>query len=231
MTSRRASLAALLLALVLPLSGCGGTDDSTPNGSATEVLALAKQKFDEAASVHLTLSTTSVPSSGDAVLGAAGVLTQQPAFEGEVTVLLGGFNADVPIVSVDGTVFAQLPLTTGFSEIDPAEYGAPDPADFADVESGISGMLLRLEDAEQSGQKRDGDLVLTTYTGTLAGSFVSPIIPSADEDGTYDTVVGIDSDGRLITLEVTGAFFSGADRVTYDLEFDSYGENITITAP
>lgn len=231
MTSRTAALGGLLLALTVSLVGCGGSEGSTSNGSITEVLAEAKKQFDEAASVQLTLATSSVPSSGDAVLGAAGVLTQQPAFEGEVTVLLSGFNADVPVVAVDGVVFAKLPLTTDFEEIDPSEYGAPDPADFADLDRGISAMLLELDGAKESGQKREGDQVLTTYTGTLAGSIVSPIIPSADEDSTYDTVVGIDSDGRLSTIEVTGAFFSGADRVTYDLTFDSYGEDVTITAP
>ena len=34
----------------------------------------------------------------------------------------------MPVVAVDGKVYAQLPLTTGYQDIDPAEYGAPDPA-------------------------------------------------------------------------------------------------------
>lgn len=231
MTSRTAVAAGIVLTLTALLAGCGGSDDDGSNGSTTEVLALAKKQFDEAASVRLELATTSVPSSGDAVLGATGVLTHQPAFEGEVKVILGGFNAEVPIVSVDGVVFAKLPLTTEYAPIDPSEYGAPDPADFADLERGISAMLLELQDAEEAGQKRDGDQVLTTYTGTLAGSFVKPIIPSADAEGSYETVVGIDSDGRLITLAVTGDFFAAEGEVTYDLVFEAYGEDVTITAP
>lgn len=230
MTSRTATLAGIVLSLSVLLTGCGEADDDTSNASVSEVLAQAKKQFDEAASVRLTLATTSVPSSGDAVLGASGVLTHQPAFEGEVKVLLGGFNADVPIVSVDGVVSAKLPLTTAYAKIDPAEYGAPDPADFADLENGISGMLVQLQDAEEAGQKRDGDQVLTTYTGTVAGSFVKPIIPSADAE-TYDAVVGIDGDGRMVTLSVTGAFFAADGDVTYDLTFEAYGEDVTIKAP
>lgn len=231
MTSRTAVAAGIVLTLSALLAGCGGSDDAVSTGTTSEVLALAKKQFDEAASVRLELATTSVPSSGDAVLGASGVLTHQPAFEGEVKVILGGFNADVPIVSVDDTVYAKLPLTTAFAPIDPSEYGAPDPADFADLEGGISALLLELEDAEKSGQKRDGDQVLTTYTGTLSGSFVKPIIPSAGAQSSYRTVVGIDSDGRLITLAVTGDFFEADGEVTYDLVFEAYGEDVTITAP
>lgn len=231
MTSRTAAVAGIVLTLSALLTGCGAADDDNSNGNTTEVLALAKKQFDETASVRLELATTSVPTSGDAVLGASGVLTHQPAFEGTVKVLLGGFNAEVPIVSVDGVVRAKLPLTTEYGVIDPSEYGAPDPADFADLDQGISAMLLELEGAEEAGQKRDGDQVLTTYTGTLSGSFVQPVIPSADAEGSYAAVVGIDADGRLVTLSVTGDFFAADGEVTYDLQFEGYGENVVIEAP
>lgn len=229
--TRRTALSGVVLALILPLSACGGSDAATDEKSVGDVLALAKQKFDDAKSVHLTLSTEQTPSEGDAVLGAKGALTHQPAFEGQVTVVLGGFNADVPVVSVDDKVFAKLPLTPKYVPIDPAEYGAPDPADFADPEKGISGLLIKLEDAKEGSKKRDGDQVLTTYRGTLTGELVKPIIPSADKSGTYKTVVGIDQSGRIITLRVTGDFFAHDGDVTYDLVFDDYDKSVKITAP
>lgn len=231
MTRRFAALSGVAVSLTIALTACGGSDTDTGNDSTQEVLELAKQKFDEAKSVHLTLKTDSKPSSGDAVLGAKGVLTHQPAFEGTVTVVLSGFNAEVPVVAVDDKVFAKLPLTPRYVAIDPTEYGSPDPADFADPEAGISGLLLELEDAKEAGQKREGDKVLTTYTGTLGGELVDPIIPSASKSGTYKTEVGIDVDGRIITLRVTGDFFAHDGAVTYDLAFDQYDENVTISAP
>lgn len=230
MNSRTSALAGILLALVIPLAGCGAEKNANDGASPEQALGQAKTMFDEATSVHLVLSTDSVPTSGDAVLGADGVLTHQPAFEGKVTVVLNSFNVDVPIISVDKTVYAKI-LSPNYAPIDPSEYGAPDPADFADATKGISGMLLQLKDATKSGKKREGDLVLHTYTGNLAGSFVSPIIPSASENGTYKTVVGVDSDGRMRTLKVTGDFFTAAGDVTYDLTFDAYGKSVTITAP
>lgn len=230
MTRRTVALAGVALALVLPLTACG-SHPATDGKSTHDVLVQAKDKFDKAKSVHLSLSTESVPSSGDAVLGADGTLTHQPAFKGQVTVVLGGFNADVPVVSVGGKVYAKLPLTPKYVPINPAEYGSPDPAEFADTSRGISGLLLKLEGAKKSGQKRDGDVVLTTYTGTLAGSYVEPIIPSATKSRSYKTTVGIDQDGRIITLRVSGDFFAHDGDVTYDLVFADYDKSVQIAAP
>lgn len=232
MNSRGNVVLGLLLVPALLLTGCGGSeDDPTAGRSTEEVLTLAKKQFDEASSVHMTLSTEERPTSGDAVLGAEGTLTQQPGFDGQVTVVLGGFNADVPVIAIDGKVYAKLPLTPRYAVIDPAEYGAPDPAAFADPDRGISGLLLQLEDPRKAGRKRDGSEVLTTYEGTLAGDLVAPIIPSADASGSYATTVGIDSEGRIVSLRVTGEFFAHDGPVTYDLELDDYGKAVTVAAP
>ena len=150
---------------------------------------------------------------------------------GEVTVQLSGFNADVPIVSVDGKVYAKLPLTPKYATIDPAEYSAPDPADFADPDKGISGLLLKMEGLTEEGTAREGKQVRTRFSGTLDGSLVAPIIPSADDAGSYDATVGVDQDDRMVTLEVTGEFFAGGGDDTYRIEFDDYDKRVKITAP
>ena len=229
---RRTAALSVVLTVLLALTGCGGGSTAATKGKSThQVLALAKQKFDQAKSVHLQLATQDKPTEGDAVLGADGTLTHQPAFEGKVTVVLGGFNAEVPVVSIGGKVFAKLPLTPKYVPIDPAEYSSPDPADFADPSTGISGLLLRLQGAKEAGQKRDGDQVLTTYTGTLTGDLVQPIIPSADKSRSYATTVGIDKDGRIGTLRITGDFFAHDGDVTYDVTFTDYDKNVKISAP
>lgn len=232
MTTRLLPLLGVVLAVLLPLAGCGGDGGSgTREEKPGDVLATAKQKFDDARSVHLTLATDSSPTSGNAVLGADGTLTQQPAFEGSVKVLLSGFTADVPVTSVGGKVYAKLPLTPRYTEIDPAEYGAPDPADFADPDAGVSALLTRLKDVQQGGRSRDGKKILTTYRGTLTGTLVKPIIPSASASGSYATEVGIDQDGYISTIEVTGEFFSGGGDETYRLALDDYDRAVTIKKP
>ncbi|HET7683186.1 MAG TPA: LppX_LprAFG lipoprotein [Marmoricola sp.] len=231
MKTRLLPLVGVLLAL-LSATACGGDGGSrSKEEKPADVLAQAKQQFDEARSVHLTLSTDSKPTEGDAVLGADGTLTQQPAFEGSVKVLLSGFTADVPVTSVDGKVYAKLPLTPSYTRINPADYSAPDPADFVDPDAGVSALLTKLQDVGKGEPSRDGNRILTTYTGTLAGKLVKPIIPSASAGDTYATEVGIDQDGYIRTIEVTGEFFSGGGDETYQLNLDEYGEAVTVTRP
>lgn len=230
-TRRRA--ATLLAALLLPLlvAGCGGSEDESPEQSPAQVMQQAKKHFDEAASVHISLSTESAPSSGNGVLAATGTVTRDPAFEGDVKVILNGLTATVPVTSVGGKVYAQLPLQTKYSVIDPAEYGAPDPADFADPDNGLSALLTKMEGLEKGKETRSGDQILTSYTGTVPGAAVKRIIPSADAESDYDTTVGVDEDGRATTVKVTGTFFSGTSDTTYDVKFDRYDQDVEITPP
>ena len=150
----------------------------------------AKKKFDDASSVHIALSTKSTPSAGNGVLGATGDVTHDPAFKGDVKVVLGGLTATVPITAIGGKVYAKLPLQTKYAVIKPSEYGAPDPASFADPDKGLSSLLTQIDGLKKGKQTRDGDQILTTYTGTLPGKAVKQIIPSADSGSTYKTRSG-----------------------------------------
>ncbi|MGN6252613.1 MAG: LppX_LprAFG lipoprotein [Marmoricola sp.] len=227
--SLRSPLAAVLaLLLGALLTACGGSNTSGGTDPAT-ALATAKKHFDAARSITLDLSTDSKPASGDAVLGAQGVLTHAPAFQGKVAVFLLGTRADVPVVAVGGKLYAKLPLTTTYSVIDPSQYGAPDPATFVDPDHGVSSLLTQLQGVRRTGTARSGSTIVTTYAGTLPGSKVAPLIPSADPQSSYDTTLNLDKQDRLTSLHVTGDFFGGQS-VTYDLAL-SYGGPVTITAP
>jgi lipoprotein LprG len=229
---RRRALALVALVLVAPalLAGCGQSEDK-PEQSPTEVMEQAKKHFDDASSVHIVLNTDDVPPSGDGVLGATGDVTHDPAFKGDVKVLFQGFPAELPVTAVDGKVYAKLPFTAKTGPIDPADYGVPDPADFADPENGLSALLTEMKDLEKGEETRSGDQILTTYTGKLPGAAVKRIIPSAEAGQSYDTEVGVDEEGYATTVKVTGAFFEGSDDVTYDVKFSEYDKGVKITAP
>ncbi|RYD59946.1 MAG: LppX_LprAFG lipoprotein [Verrucomicrobiaceae bacterium] len=229
-TSKRLIVIVVCLGGLLAFTGCSSEtkpDDTTPG----EVLAAAKTKLDEASSWRLSLSTKSVPKGGNGVLSAEGVGTHAPAWEGDVKAILNGIPVTVPIVAIDGKVHAKLPLTPTWSEINPSEYSAPDPADFMDPDKGVSSLLADVEGAAKGSETRDGDQIITTYSGNLPGAKVKTIIPSASESATYSTEVGINDKGEVATVSVTGPFFSGNDDVTYDIKIGSYDEDVKISAP
>ena len=72
----------------------------------------------------------------------------------------------------------QLPLTPGWQEIDPADYGAPDPAQLMSPDQGFSSLLTATTGVEKGDSVRGGtnnSEVLTEYTGTVSGDVVEVV--------------------------------------------------------
>ncbi len=218
---------------VLLLAGCSGGADSSEEAAATpeDVLAQARTQLDETSGVQVGLSTDELPEGVDGVLEAIGVGTHAPAFEGEIKVLVSSITATVPVVALGGTVHAKLPFTKQYAVIDPAEYGAPDPAQLIATEGGISSWLTEATGVEEGEQTRQGEAVLTSYSGTVPGAAVASVIPSADETATFEATFEVDDGGRLVAADVTGPFYGSAGDVTYAVTLSDYGTEKEITAP
>jgi lipoprotein LprG len=230
----RVAAAAALTLLALATTACSGDSEGPQDepASAAEVMAAAKERLDGAVGIRMTLTSTGIPETISALTGGTGVLTHAPAFEGELTVQTLGMTPRVPVVAVDGVVHAQLPFTTGFQAIDPAAYGAPDPAQLADPDTGLSSMLTATTDVEAGESVRGGEgnkEVLTTYTGTLPGSKAASLVPSVTGDvaATYT----INEDAEVSTVELTGDFYGTGGTETYTITIDAYDVEQEITAP
>ncbi|MCW2832876.1 MAG: hypothetical protein JWN68_829 [Nocardioides sp.] len=237
MTSRVAGLPlALVLAGSLALTACAGggekkvTDDQSPE----EVLSAAATTLKEAEGVNLTLSTTDLPEGINGITKAAGVATNAPAFEGTITVVFAGQSVEVPVVAVDGVVHAVLPFTDGaYQDIDPGDYGAPDPASLISAESGFSSLLGVTTDLEEGESVRggaDNDEVLTTFTGTVPGAAMKKVIPSS-AGKTFDAEYLVSDDGELRQAVLTGVFYPKSEAMTYTVDFADYGTSKDIVAP
>jgi lipoprotein LprG len=234
LTRRRLSAATLAGALLLTTSACGGDDDGGGGSdqSPEEALAAAKTTLDDTSGVALTLSTDDLPDGVTGVEKADGIGTHDPAFDGTITVVLSGQAFEVPVVAVDKKVYVQLPLTTGWQDIDPAEYGAPDPAQLMSPDKGFSSLLDATTDLEAGDSVRGGEdnkEVLTEYTGTVTGDVVKNIIPTAS--GDFDATYTVTDDGELRSADLTGVFYEDAASMTYTVTFDDYGTEKDITAP
>ncbi|MEZ5194076.1 MAG: LppX_LprAFG lipoprotein [Nocardioides sp.] len=219
------SLAALLLSVV----ACSKPD--APPQDPDTVLAAAKNQLDSTSGVSLALATEQLPQGVDGLKAATGVGTHAPAFEGTVDLVINDLAVEVPVVAVDGLVFAKLPFTNSYSEIDPAEYGAPDPASLMDPSRGLSSWLTQATDVRRDGQVREGDAVLTAYTGTLPGRVVRRSIPGAAASADFEVTFNVADTGQLHSAVVSGPFYSDAGTVEYTVTFTKYGTQREISRP
>lgn len=223
-----------LAALVLAVGACS-SDAGRPAEEATpdEVMTEAKATLDETSGVSITLATEDLPEGVSAIRRAEGVGTHDPAFDGTLTVVLSGADLDVPVVAVDGKVYAQIPLTPGWSDVDPREYGAPDPAQLMSPDTGLSSLLPATTGLTPGDSVRGGEgnrEVLTQYTGgTVPGDAVDGVIPSAE--GDFEAAYTVSDDGELRTARLTGVFYPDTEAMTYTIDFADYGSSPDITAP
>ena len=214
------------------LTACSDDAQVSDGRTPEEVMELTKTTLDETSGVTLTLASEDLPDGVTALVAAEGVGTHAPAFDGEITVVLGGAQLDVPVVAVDGTVWAEVPFTTGWSDVDPAEYGAPDPAQLMSTDGGFSSLLVATEGLEEGESVRGGEdnkEVLTEFSGTVSADQVSTVIPSAE--GDFDATYRINADGELREARLTGVFYPDTEPMTYILGFEDYGTEKDIVAP
>jgi lipoprotein LprG len=226
---------ALVLAAALTVTGCSGDDEpGAPGEDPAQVIAEAQEKLDETSGVRITLETDEVPNGVSAgIKSATGVGVHPSAFEGDFELIVSGFAAQAQVIAVDGVTYAKNTLLLpDWTEIDPADYSAPDPARLMEPGTGFSGLLAAFTDVEEGESVRGGEdnkEIFTEYTGTLPASAVETLIPSAT--GDFDAVLTVSDAGELRRAEITGVFYDGADPLTYTLTLDDYGTTQEIVAP
>jgi len=230
---RTKAVLGLLLAVGLLVQGCSGHDSKATSGKTpAQVVAAAQKQLDETKGVRLALTTNNLPSGVTGVQAAEGTGVHPPAFDGKLTVSLGGTSLSVPVIAVDGKVYARLPLTLGWSDVDPGEYGAPDPAALFTPGEGFSAVLAGTSGLVKGDSERGGEgnkEVLATYTGTVASDTMQKVIPSAS--GDFKVAYAIDDQGRLRRADLTGVFYPSSASMTYTVTFDDYGTSKDISAP
>jgi hypothetical protein len=226
-----APLLALALLAVPVTSACSGGEDGDTQ-SAADLLAHAKRTLDGTESLHFVLGSEGAPDTGTELVGGEGDIARPASFEGTLQVLALGSTLDLAVVSVDGTVYAQLPFTSGYSIVDPAQFGFGDPGALIAPETGISQLLSEAEDAELGEERRVDGEVVREVTADLPGDLVEQLLTSEDPSRPVQArfSIAVDS-GELLRAELTGPFFSAEDDATYTLELSDFGADVEITAP
>lgn len=226
---RRAAFLVTTALAAAVLAGCGGGD---PEESATDLLARAKTALDDASSAHFVLDSENAPTTGTALVGGEGDIARPSSFEGTLKVVALGSTVDLDVVSVDGTVYAQLPFTSSFSVVDPAQFGFGDPGALLDPDTGISQLLAEAESAELGEERRVDGEVVREVTAELPGDLVEQILTSADPSQSVQARFSIASDsGELRRAELTGPFFAADEDATFTLDLSDFGADVEISAP
>jgi len=228
----RSSSAALLALAMLAgplMTGCGGDSSSE---SAPDLLARAKRTLDAADSAHFVLDSEGAPDTGTVLTGGEGDIARPSSFEGTLKVNALGSALDLKVVSVDGTVYAQLPFTTSYSVVDPAQFGFGDPGALLDPDTGISQLLAKAEDAKLGEEKRVGGEVVQEVTAQIPGDLVEQILTSQDPSTPVDARFSIEpKTGELRRAELTGPFYAADQDATFTLQLSDFGADVQITAP
>ena len=222
-----------LAASTLVLTGCTGSSDGDKGDPAKlqARLSEAKKSLDAAETITISLATEKLPSGVTGLLSAKGKGNHSPAFDGKVKVVTGGSSVDADVVAVDGKVYAKTSFAPVFLTIDPASLKAPDPASLLDADTGITQILVKTKKVTEGGKSRDGSDVLTTIKGTLPGSLVKDIIPSAAADESFDVTYRLDDDNVLRDAKLKGPFYPNGGDVTYTVKLTTSDTAVTIEPP
>jgi lipoprotein LprG len=235
---RRPTAGVLLGALALAgLTGCigndGGDSDEPECAPAADAMETAKDRIDETSGLSLTLATDDSPS-GLAVVAADADVVRPDSFEGTFTGQLSGATLDGEVVGIGDQVWAKAPIIfPDWTEVDPAEYSIPALGALLSGDGGLSSLLLGTDDLGDPRAERDENdtsQILCYYEGTLPGSEIQQVLPSAgDDDFTIEYALG--GDGELRKATMTGDFYDNGEDLTYVLDITEYDVEKDIQPP
>ncbi len=219
---------------VLAMVGCSGGSSSgtkTVTVSPGEQLATARANLEKSAAVTFTLESTGLPGKAVGVSGAKGTgVFDPPSFKGTLNATISGVTGTVEVIAVEQDVYMKF-FTPGYNKIDPATYGAPNPAQLFNTQTGVTSLIPRTTNPVQAAKQRDGSDVLQTFTGTVPGDAVADLFVIGDRSGTFDVTYGVtEGTKELRTVVLKGPFYAGST-ATYTVHLTGLASPVAITRP
>jgi len=217
------------------VAACTGADSADRSGQtdrASALLADAKKTLDATDSVHFTLTTADVPDGSATLVGGEGSAVRPDKFKGDLKVTFASSVATVKVVSVDGKFYAKLPITPGYSEVDPAQFGVGDPGKYMQPEGGVSTLLVKATNARLGKKSRVNGEVVQEVHATIPGAVVKDLLTSADSTKPVTATFSIvEGSNELRKAVLKGPFFDKGVDSTLTIVLDRYGEKVDIRAP
>lgn len=216
----------------LTLVGCSsGGEAPAKEGTPAEQLAAARANLEKSPAVTFTLDATGLPSKAVGVSAAKGTgLFTPPSFKGTLNATIAGVTGTVDVIAVEQDTYMKF-FTPGYNKIDPETYGAPNPAQLFNKETGITSLIAKTESLAKADEVRDGSDVLSSFTGKVPGAAVADLFVIGDRSGTFDVTYGVTQTGKeLRTVLLKGPFYAGSTS-TYSLRLKSLAQPVAITRP
>jgi len=214
--------------MLVSASGCGG---STPI-DATALLRQTKSIVDGTKTLHFLLTSSNAQGTGPLISGGEGDAERPAGFAGVLDVSVAGLALSIHVVSFGGTFYVKLPTAGRFSVADPSRYGFGDPAKLLDPDQGLSSLLTVCASPSLGNADRYNGEELDEVSCSLPGTRVAALLTSADPSKPVAATFGVDPlNDQLRRVVLVGPFFSRSVSSTFTLILDSYGENVTVTAP
>lgn len=227
-------LAAVAAAALLGVAGCSGSDEPEPTADSdpAAMLETAAELLDRTSGVGFTLEGENLPDAGTVIIGADGLAAPPASFDGNIRVATSGLAATIEVVSVDGQLWAKLPLTDDFAPVDAASLGFSDPGLLLDPDHGVSQLLRSAQDPARADQVRVGSEVFEQVTATLPGDLVGQVLAIADPAAQVQAAFALDTGtGHLRQAVLTGPFVANGADQTYTVQLDGYDQAADISAP
>ncbi|NED97551.1 LppX_LprAFG lipoprotein [Phytoactinopolyspora alkaliphila] len=223
--------ALLVVATVLAAAGCSDDGGSGSDEDPQAQLDAAGERLDSSSSVRFTVEGDNLPGSGTVVVGAEGVAVPPASFDGGVRIRAGAIPATIDVVSIDGQLWAQLPMTDGYEPIDASDLDFGDPGKLIDPDEGVSLLLRSGTEVTAADRIRLDGEVYNQVHSTLPGELVDTILAIADPSAAVSATWALHPDtGELRQATLTGPFYEGGEQ-TYTVHLDQYDEPAEISAP
>ena len=228
------TVVATVVAAALALAGCSGNGDDEggqSQESPAQALDAARDRLVTSPAVTFTLESEGLPGKAVGVSAAEGTgLFTPPSFKGTLNATIRGVTGTVDVIAVEQDVYLKF-FTPGYAKIDPKDYGAPNPAQLFDQQTGVTSLVDKTSDPARGAKQRDGSDVLDTFTGTVPGSAVAELFVIGDKSGTFDITYGVtDTDHELRKVVLEGPFYAGST-ATYTLHLERLAEAVAISRP
>ena len=223
---------AAMLAVALLASACTGDGEAEARAQTpAELLAAGRASLEKSPSVTFTLESQGLPGKAVGISAAEGTgRFDPPAFAGTLNASVQGVTGKVDVIAVEQDVYMKF-FTPDYNQIDPADYGAPNPAALFDTDTGITSLADKTTGLEKDAQVRDGADVLATLKGTVPGSAVADLLVVGDRSGTFEITYGVTTPGQeLRKVVLTGPFYAGSTS-TYTLRLKRLDQAVDIARP